>query len=207
MTQLRSALAVFGSWEALAAEYDRRLPILMYHHIGPPRPGSYPFLTVSPESFERQIKWLVWLGFVGISPSQWFRWRRKGTGLPKRSILITFDDAYVDIADYALPVLRRFGFSGAVYVVSGRFGGTNTWDEADRCGTLKLMDATHIRFWAERGIEFGAHSRTHADLRKLSEGDCRAEIIGSKNDLADLLGAPVISFAYPYANTMTACAP
>jgi hypothetical protein len=60
------------------------------------------------------------------------------------------------------------------------------------------MTAEQIRSWDEQGIEFGAHSRTHADLTKLSEADCRTEIIGSKNDLADLLGSPIVSFAYPY---------
>jgi glycosyltransferase involved in cell wall biosynthesis len=198
ITQLRSALAVVGSWKALEAEFDRRLPILMYHHVGPSRPGAYPSLTVSPALFERQIRWLARLGYTGISPSQWLHWRKSGTGLPNRPVLITFDDAYQDIAEHALPVLRRFGFSGAVYTVTGRFGSTNTWDEADGCGTLNLMTAEQIRYWAENGIEFGAHSRTHADLTKLSLADCRAEIIGSKNDLADLLGSPIVSFAYPF---------
>jgi glycosyltransferase involved in cell wall biosynthesis/peptidoglycan/xylan/chitin deacetylase (PgdA/CDA1 family) len=198
IAQLRGALGVYGSWKALAAEYDRHLTILMYHHVGPSRPGTYPSLTVSPGLFERQIKWLAWLGYKGISPSQWLKWRRGGTGLPKRPVLITFDDAYMDIAEYALPVLRHFGFSGAVYAVTQRFGSTNTWDEVVGCGTLNLMTAEQIRYWSGREIEFGAHSRTHADLTKLSETECEAEIIGSRDDLSALLGSPVISFAYPF---------
>jgi peptidoglycan/xylan/chitin deacetylase (PgdA/CDA1 family) len=171
---------------------------MMYHHVGPLRPGTYPSLTVSPKNFERQIRWLAHCGYVGIQPSQWLRWRRDGTELPDKPILITFDDAYEDITEYALPILRRFGFGAAVYVVTGRLGGTNSWDEADGCGTLKLMSADQVRYWAGQGIEFGPHSQTHADLTKLSEAECEAEIVGSKNDLVALLGSPIVSFAYPF---------
>jgi peptidoglycan/xylan/chitin deacetylase (PgdA/CDA1 family) len=82
--------------------------------------------------------------------------------------------------------------------VTGRLGGTNTWDEAEGSGTLHLMTAEQIRSWAEQGIEFGAHSRTHPDLTKLSTAECSAEVAGSKSDLSALLGSPVVSFAYPY---------
>jgi peptidoglycan/xylan/chitin deacetylase (PgdA/CDA1 family) len=128
----------------------------------------------------------------------WLRWRGEGTGLPEKPIIITFDDAYADTAVYALPILRRYGFGAVVFVVTGRMGGTNAWDEAEGCGTLQLMTADQIRYWAGQGIEFGAHSRTHPDLTKLSVAEREAEIIGSKNDLSALLGLPVISFAYPY---------
>jgi hypothetical protein len=60
------------------------------------------------------------------------------------------------------------------------------------------MTAEQIQYWVGQGIEFGAHSRTHPDLTKLSEAECFDEIAGSKNDLAELLGIPIVSFAYPY---------
>jgi peptidoglycan/xylan/chitin deacetylase (PgdA/CDA1 family)/GT2 family glycosyltransferase len=195
---LRSAAHEVGSYRALMRQYGMRLPVLLYHHVGPPRPGTLPDLTISPETFERQVRWLARRGFVGIRPSDWLRWLRDGTGLPDKPILLTFDDGYADIADYALPVLRRYGFSAAVYIVTGQLGGTNTWDEVQGSGTHRLMTVEQIRDWAAKGIEFGAHSRTHPDLRTLSTSELAAEISGSKNDLASVLGSPVVSFAYPY---------
>ena len=82
--------------------------------------------------------------------------------------------------------------------MTGQLGGTNAWDEAGGSGTHPLMTAEQIRFWAAEGIEFGAHSRTHRDLTKLSVAELAAEVSGSKNDLANLLGSPVVSFVYPY---------
>ena len=115
-----------------------------------------------------------------------------------KPVLLTFDDAYEDLAEFALPVLRRYGFGGAVFIVTKRVGETNLWDQAQGSGLLRLMNEEQIRFWAGQGIEFGAHSRTHCDLTKLSAEELDDEVAGSKSDLAALLGSPVESFAYPF---------
>jgi peptidoglycan/xylan/chitin deacetylase (PgdA/CDA1 family) len=175
-----------------------RLPVLLYHHVGPPRPGAIPSLTVSPERFERQVRWLARRGYNGICPADWLRWRREGKGLPHKPVLLTFDDGYADLVEYALPVLRRYGFGAAVYVVTGQLGGTNAWDEARGSSTLHLMSVEQIRYWAKQGIEFGAHSRTHADLTALSARELSEEVMGSGKDLESILGSRVVSFAYPY---------
>lgn len=198
VAQWRGALSAAGSFNAWEQEFNRRAPGLVYHHVGPSQPGTYGWLTVSPKRFERQIKWLARRGYAGIKPSEWLRWRKNGAPLPRKPILLTFDDAYADTAEHALPILRRYGFSAAVFVVTGRLGATNTWDEAKGSGTHRLMTADQIRYWAGQGIEFGAHSRTHEDLTKLSESEQSAEVVGCKNDLGALLGSSVVSFAYPY---------
>jgi peptidoglycan/xylan/chitin deacetylase (PgdA/CDA1 family)/glycosyltransferase involved in cell wall biosynthesis len=195
---LRSALREVGSWEAFQAEFGMRLPVLLYHHVGPLRPGTYPELTVSPEKFERQIRWLARRGYVGVPPSAWLAWCKEGRALPDRPILLTFDDAYADLTEHAFPVLRRYGFNATVFVVTGQMGGTNAWDEKEGSGRHELMTAEQIRYWASQGIEFGAHSRSHADLRALQGSDLTDEVTGSGRDLAELLGTRVLSFAYPY---------
>jgi peptidoglycan/xylan/chitin deacetylase (PgdA/CDA1 family) len=184
--------------DRISANAGPRTPVLLYHHVGPPRPGIDRKLTMSPQRFEQQMRWLARRGYVGLRPSDWSRWIRGERGLPENPILLTFDDAYADTADYALPILREYGLSGAVFVVTERLGATNAWDEARGCVTLQLMTAEQIQYWAGQGIEFGAHSRTHADLTHLPSAECWEEIVGSKNDLAALLGNPVVSFAYPY---------
>jgi peptidoglycan/xylan/chitin deacetylase (PgdA/CDA1 family) len=112
--------------------------------------------------------------------------------------MVTFDDAYADIAEFALPILLQNGFGGCVFAVTGLVGGTNVWDQAKGSGTLPLMSADQIRFWADKGIEFGAHSRSHEDLTALSPERLTDEVMGSKKDLEELLGSSVTSFAYPY---------
>ena len=198
--ELRGALKEAGSWKTFRNEFAVRLPVLMYHHIGPARPGTFPEWTVSPKQFERQMRWLARRGYSGICPADWIKWLREGTGLPDKPILLTFDDGFEDLVEYGLPVLRRYGFGGAVFIVTERVGGTNTWDEAQGSATHRLMTAEQIRYWATQGIEFGAHSRTHSDLTTLSTNELENEIVGSRDDLAKILGAPVTSFAYPFGS-------
>jgi len=198
VVEFRGAVRQIGSWQLLEREFGARLPVLLYHHVGPERPGTMRGLTVSPEKFARHVGWLARRGYKGICPSDWLRWRQEGKGLPEKPVLITFDDGYEDLVEHALPVLRRYGFGGAVYVVTKHPGGTNAWDEARGWGTMRLMTADQIRFWATQGIEFGAHSRTHADLTSLDAEELTEEIAGSAKDLASILGSRAVSFAYPY---------
>jgi peptidoglycan/xylan/chitin deacetylase (PgdA/CDA1 family) len=179
-------------------EFGMRVPVLLYHHVGPPRAGTPPGLTVSPEQFERQVRWLSKRGYVGIRAADWVAWCREGKPLGPKPVLMTFDDAYADIADYALPVLKRHGFGAVVFVVTGQIGGENKWDQVSGSAPLPLMTAEQIRYWANQGIEFGAHSRTHPDLTQLTTDRLAEEVGGSGEDLARLLGRKVVSFAYPY---------
>ena len=197
VARLRGAVSTAGTLKDLESEFDRRAPALVYHHVGPRCPGAYRKMTVSPEQFEQQMRRLAQRGYVGIRPSDWLRWLREGTGLPEKPILLTFDDAYADTAHYALPILRRYGFSAAVFVVTGRMGGTNTWDEAQGCGTLQLMTAEQIRTGPDKESSLG----TQPDACRFHEttaAELPAEVVGSKNELSALLGSSVVSFAYPY---------
>jgi peptidoglycan/xylan/chitin deacetylase (PgdA/CDA1 family) len=155
-------------------------------------------MTLSPDQFENQLRVLQRRGYKGISTADWVAWCTEGKALPEKPILLTFDDAYVDLADYAFPMLERYGFGGTVFVVSGQIGGTNAWDEAHSWGGHRLLNAQHIQYWSCHGIEFGSHSRTHPELPGIPPSLVQDEICGSANDLKSLLGTPVGPFAYPY---------
>jgi len=195
---MRSAVRQTGSWQAFHQMFGMQLPIFCYHHVGPPQQGTYPFVTIGPHQFERDVQWLARMGYVGIRPADWLQWLRTGTGLPEKPVLLTFDDAYADLTQHALPVLQRYGFGGVVFVVTAQIGGTNRWDETRGSGTHRLMNEEQIRYWAKQGIDFGAHSRTHTDLTTLANNELCGEISGSQSDLENIVERPVISFAYPY---------
>ena len=195
---LRSALREAGSWQALQADFGARLPVLTYHHVGRPQRGVPPTLTVSPERFESQIRWLARQGYLGICPADWLAWCREAKPLPSRPVLVTFDDGYTDLLEHAVPVLKRYGFGAAVFIVSGEIGGTNVWDGAQPVRSGRLLDVDEIREISASGIEIGAHSRSHRDLRALPEEELAAEIAGSARDLEGICIRRTLSFAYPY---------
>ena len=204
-----AAIEALGSWEAFQARFDRRLSILLYHHVGPAVPGTYPELTIAPEAFARHVHWLLGQGYCPITLRQWAEWQGGEADLPPNAVLLTFDDGYADLARYAFPVLERYRVPAVVYLVTQRLGETNTWDEAAGSGTHRLLSENEVREWAARGISFGAHSRTHAALPRLRGPALDNEIGGSASDLAALLGRAAESLAYPwgaYDDEVLACA-
>ena len=194
----RSAVKFAGSWKALRAEFGLRLPILMYHGIGPLREGFSIYLTVSPELFERHLQWIRNNGYTPIRIADWVAYRCEGKPLPEKPILLTFDDGYRDLSEFGLPLLRKYGFTGTVFVVTDQIGGINAWDLHLGLSEQPLMSEEQIRFWAQEGIEFGAHTRTHADLTKTAPEEIAEEMRGSRQRLEELLGTTVASVAYPY---------
>lgn len=198
--RLRAAVEASGGWRRFDATLTRRLSVLMYHHVGPSRPGTYPDLTVSPDAFARQISALAKRGYRGITPGEYLQARRGEIVLPKRALIVTFDDGYADIAEYAFPVLARHGFGCVVFIVTDELAGTNSWDEARGSATHRLLSREQILDWQARGVEFGGHSRTHASLPTLGLQQLREEINGCRADMERLTGSSPQAFAYPYGD-------
>jgi peptidoglycan/xylan/chitin deacetylase (PgdA/CDA1 family) len=170
-------------------------PVLMYHDVGPHRPGSkLNHWRVLPGDFAAQLDLLARRGYRGVA----LRDLLDRAEAPERHAVLTFDDGTSGVLERALPLLRARGFSATVFVVSGRLGGVNDWD-GETPGTA-LLTAEGVRALATAGIEIGSHGATHRALTGLSDADLAAEIAGSKAALEGVTGAPVVSFCYPYGN-------
>lgn len=102
-----------------------------------------------------------------------------------RRVVLTFDDAWADNHAHALGPLSHHRLPATLYAPSRLLGKTGYMTRSQ----LLEMDAG--------GVTVGAHSRTHPDLRACSPRELEREVRGSKEDLEDLLGKPVTSFAYP----------
>ena len=192
------AIKAAGGWRQFERAYAKVLPVLMYHHVGPVQPGAYPALTVAPERFEKQMSWLKRNGYTTIRTADWLAWCLEGKSLPPKPVLLTFDDAYADLVEYAFPVLRKHDFTATVFVVTGEIGGENSWDKKSGSAAIRCMNVDEIKRWSGEGIEFGAHTRTHLDLTTLSEHELEEEIAGSGRELAVILGKIPSSFAFPF---------
>src|SRR5262249_50778983 len=110
-----------------------------------------------------------------------------------RSVVLTFDDGYLDTLTIALPILREFGFTATCYVVAGAVGHSSHWTDP-----APLMDWAGVRAWLDAGMGIGSHTASHPDLTTLDTAALRSEIAGSRARLEDRLGVPVRSFAYPF---------
>jgi peptidoglycan/xylan/chitin deacetylase (PgdA/CDA1 family) len=163
--------------------------VLMYHSVEPYT--SDPFrVTVSPERFEAQMRWLHSRGLRGVSMRELLAGPRHGL------VGLTFDDGYSDFVTRVMPVLARYGFTATVFVVAGALGGHNSWDEPGPRKTL--MTAGEVRRAAAAGMEIGSHNLTHRRMPRADDRTLADEAARSREVLSDLAGRGVTGFCYPY---------
>jgi len=173
------------------------LPILAYHKIAEIPPGArYRGNYVRPDAFARHLRLLRAFGFRSVSFADYLAYRRGEGSLPARPILITFDDGYRSNRDAAWSLLRRFGFRATIFLVTDRLGSTNLWD-ADEIQE-PLLDESEIVGLAEGGIEFQAHTATHARLTVLDDAAALEELRRSRAAIERLTGAPATTISYPW---------
>ncbi len=92
------------------------LPVLMYHYVNR-HAGA---ITVSPEHFEEHCREMAENGWRGVGLDEAEAFLMRGESLPPKSVLITFDDGFLDNYVYAWPLLRRYGHKGVIFAVTER---------------------------------------------------------------------------------------
>ncbi len=172
-------------------------PILMYHAFGRPGEPSSRFI-LSARRFARQMAWLKWRGYHVLNLDEFLCHRREHRLLPARSVIITMDDGYADNYAVAYPILRRYGFSATIFLVSDYVEDVNRWDAQGPLVKRPLMTWGDIREMLHGGMTFGAHTRTHPRLPSVTPDRAKDEIEGSRAALERELGAPVQLFCYPH---------
>lgn len=172
------------------------VPILMYHAVGH-RPAEAAYcLSVAPDAFAEQLRLLGERGFTPLTTAQLSEsWRSGGRRpLPRRPVLITFDDGYEGVHRHALPVLAEHGFASTLFVSTGWLRGAH--DEGGALDTM--LDWDQVRELAAAGTEIGGHTHTHPQMDQLDDDRLRFETVRCRDLVADELGSPPVSFAYPY---------
>jgi len=168
------------------------MPILIYHTIRPgPPPASQMarWLTVTPEAFEQQLKFLKDNGYHSISFSQLADFLEKGIALPDRPAIISFDDGWDNQFVYGYPLLLKYGFGATFFVV------TNYLDRPN------FMTIEQLKTMIANGMAIGAHTRSHPALAGIGNPHKQwDEIAGSKSFLEERLGVAIDTFAYPYGS-------
>ncbi len=174
------------------------IPILMYHQVSTVTHPNFREYTVTTEMFTSQMRILKRLGFNPITFNQLYSYK-KGTGtLPRKPIIITFDDVLVDAVECAVPILEEFGFKAVFYVPTDFVGRKSSWMIPDVDVEFPVVSWKEIRDLASKGFEIGSHSMTHPHLDKISSENCYRELEGSRKKLEQELGIEIRHMAYPF---------
>jgi peptidoglycan/xylan/chitin deacetylase (PgdA/CDA1 family) len=120
----------------------------------------------------------------------------------KTHVAITFDDAFLSVAENALPELAKRSLHATIFVPAGLLGCHPNWSMEDNEADKEeiVMTAEELRKLPEGLVTLGAHSITHPRLARISKDNARLEIEGSRNQLQNLTGKDIELFAFPYGD-------
>jgi peptidoglycan/xylan/chitin deacetylase (PgdA/CDA1 family) len=171
--------------------------ILYYHRVGPPRQGLPRKGFVTPEAFRSQMGWIRRCGWSVLALDDAVAALAAGRRLARRSVVLTFDDGYIDCATYARPVLEALRFPAAFFIVSGLAGKTDRWSPTHGSHPERLMGWDDLRALRRAGFTIGSHTVTHRRLTDLAPREAYREMAESRAQLEAHVGAPVRYLAYP----------
>jgi peptidoglycan/xylan/chitin deacetylase (PgdA/CDA1 family) len=163
-----------------------KVPILVYHSIDEYNGLGSKELYVTPENFEKQIRYLKNNGYTLLTFENWQEIYKVN-----KPIFITFDDGYKNNLN-AFEIFRkikndRFQPKGTLFVISDYVGNRNRLTKEE----LKRM--------ADSGFfSVQSHTDKHLDLTKINNYE--NELKRSKEKIEKMTGKPVIALAYPYGN-------
>jgi peptidoglycan/xylan/chitin deacetylase (PgdA/CDA1 family) len=167
------------------------VPILVYHNLGPEQKGR---MLMAGSKFAEEMRYLKERGYRVISMRDFLEFTEGRRQLPRKAVVLTFDDGYRSFREFAEPLLKQLGFSATLFVYTDYVGAGRaalTWKD--------------LRELQDLGFDVEAHSKTHGDLRRKS-GESEAEYAARMRAELGLpqtlfrqhLGRPATILAYPY---------
>jgi len=169
------------------------VPILCYHNLAPQSKGR---LVLGVKSFEEQMHYLKSQGYRVVSLKEFLEFTSLKKQLPRKSLVLTFDDGYRGFIQYAYPILKELGFTATLFVYTDYIG----------AGVTALSWADLKKLAAE-GFDIEAHSKSHGNMRRAATESAdeytkrlAAELNVPKDLFSKNLGYLPQSLAYPYGS-------
>ncbi len=179
------------AWHAAArtsARPTKQALVLCYHGVGPQQHASFAWQVQRVAARAISVQELTSGGIVS----------RRGP-----AVCFTFDDAFANLLDNALPVLQQYNVPACIFAVADNLGGRPRWRIAPEHPDAgeRTMTAAELRQAAQSQlVTVGSHTCTHPDLAGLARSEIVRELRDSRTRLADLLGQSIEDLALPYGS-------
>lgn len=176
------------TWDGVERTVD--VPILMYHYLSDPPTNADAIrrdLSVSPQRFAEHLDRLQQEGYTTISLYTLVAALNTGAPLPKKPVVITFDDSYRDNYDNAFPLLHDRGMTATFFVI------TDFIDEE----RPDYLSWDQVREMLAGGMSIESHGRNHATLEGRNDDYLVWQALGSLETLQFELGVRPRFVSYP----------
>ena len=173
-----------------------RIAVLMYHEVAggdrfdEQRRRTHPDYILPAESFAWQMNWLAANGFQTLTARQLVRAVASGAfeRLPRRAVLLTFDDGFAGNYLEVLPVLQERR-QVACFAI--------TVQEIGRSGMMRWTEVGEL---ARARMEIASHLYHHVAMERLSWPESQRELFNSRMELEARLGIPVPLLTLPHGS-------
>ncbi|MCY6355134.1 polysaccharide deacetylase family protein [Clostridium sp. ZS2-4] len=163
---------------------DVGIPVLMYHSIGYEKDNP---VRLPVENLEKQMKYLKDNNYTTLSMEELYNYFENNKAIPKKSIVLTFDDGYLDNYTKLYPVLKKYGFKGTIFVI------TNAIDK----GKDYLL-SNQLKELDKNCLAIESHTAGHENLSELPYDKQLKTLKSSKEYLERTLNREVNYIAYPF---------
>lgn len=164
---------------------NRGVPVLYYHSIDDSQANE---VILSKENLRKQLTYIRDSGYTTLTMAELNDYIKNNKEIPEKSIVITFDDGYMDNYINAFPILKELNMKATIFVI------TNGIDDG------YYMSKEQIKELSNYGIDIESHTKTHCHLNTLSYEEQLKELKESKNTLEEITGKEIISIAYPFGD-------
>lgn len=159
-----------------------KILVLNYHQVQ----NNFTSLSMPVNQFDAQMDYLVENGYTSISPEELYKGLNGEISLPEKSVLITFDDGYVDNYTNAFPILKYYGLKATIFVIPALVS-----------KDVRYLTWEQLQEMEQSGVTVQSHTLNHRKLEELPDDEIRAELLNSKLILEENLGHAVEFLAYP----------
>ena len=162
-----------------------QVPILSYHNVPltTEKPSAY---FISEAQFEAQVKYLKENGYSSVLPDDLYNHYTVGKPLPSKPIMFTFDDTRKEHYKAVMPILEKYGYKGAFFIMTVAIGKKN------------YMTSDEIKIISDRGHCVGHHTYDHQNLKKLPQAEWIKQIDKPREKLEKITGKKIDYLAYPF---------
>lgn len=173
----------------------RKLVILRYHSINDYRRHE---VNVKVKTFKQQMGFLAKY-YKPISLKEAFIYLKNKKDIPKKAVVVTFDDGYEDNYVNAYPMLKQLQIPATIFLIAGYIGTDKILphDIGDNPLNNRLLSWKEVREMTQDGVEFGSHTLSHMNLTR-RDLDINSEILESKRIIEKELDKEVWAISYPY---------
>lgn len=185
---------LFGGFMWLNFHSNRHsLRVLMYHKVST---SDINFMTVTTEQLRTHLMRLRQTNHQFVSLPDVLEALRKdaAVSLPRRAVLVTFDDAYQNNLDNALPILQEFGVPVTIFVSTAFVGGMNEWDGS----TDPILTSTQLQSLIDNGFTLAYHSHRHLNYKNQSTAAIEADLLTNMEEAGRMNLPMAPAFSYPY---------